>query len=71
MAIMKPFRVKDIDMAYCMRCRWGMYNNHLPFDFCRYDGMPCVQNCEYDFVFTCKHFDPIPYHVLDRILITL
>jgi hypothetical protein len=71
MRLRKPFRIKHIDMSYCMQCRWSLFASHCLYDYCRYDGMACEQNEEDDFVFTCKHFEPIPHHVLDRILISL
>lgn len=71
MALVKPFRIKEIDMAYCMRCRWRMFAPRALYDFCLYDGMACSQNCEDDFNFTCKHFDPIPYHILDKMFLSL
>lgn len=71
MRLRRPFRIKEIDMSYCMHCRWSLFNSRTPYNYCRYDGATCSQSDEDDFVFTCKHFEPIPYHVLDRILISL
>lgn len=71
MRIRKPFRIKEIDVSYCMNCRWNVFAPHSSYDFCRYDGLPCVHNAGFDFKFTCKHFEPIPNHILDSFLISL
>ena len=52
-----PFRVRYINMSYCMMCRWSICPNGMRYDFCRYDGMPLEQSDEDDFEFTCKHFE--------------
>lgn len=71
MRVRKAFRVKEIDITYCMRCRWSLFVYQFPYDFCRYDGMCCQQNDEDNFIFTCQHFDPIPHHIFDSFLISL
>lgn len=64
----KPFHLKEVDLSYCLACRWRAFAPRVRYDFCRYDGRPCEQNDEDDFVFTCKHFETIPYNRIDAII---
>lgn len=52
--LVKPFRVKMVDLAYCGQCIYFMPACRNRFDFCGYDGMPVDISPDDDIEFTCK-----------------
>ena len=52
--LIKPFRVKEVDLSYCGRCVYFMPSCKGRYDFCAYDGMPLDICPENDIEFTCK-----------------
>lgn len=63
MRLVKPFRVKNVDLSYCGRCVYYLPEGRSRYDFCAYDGMPLEICPEEDFEFSCRGMKRIS-HIL-------
>lgn len=66
MMCLRPFRVKNVDLAYCGHCAYYKPVSRSRYDFCLYDGMPLEICPDEDIVFTCKNMIIVSHIQLDR-----
>lgn len=63
MRLVKPFRVKNVDLTYCGFCIYYLPESRCRYHFCAYDGMPLQIDTDEDFEFSCRGMKRIS-HIL-------